>query len=116
MTKERTVAMLPAQPGWSVAILIEGKPPAISHHQIIAWDVVRTEEPYGRDVKRPRYETCVAHDVEPITAEGNMRHWGNRWGIKQPDGRIEFEGDYFDDEADLAEGRGRRTGWKEAFR
>ena len=52
-------------------------------------------------MKRSRYETCVNHHVEPITSEGNMRHWGNRWGIRQPDGRIEFESEYYDDEVDL---------------
>lgn len=99
--KSVTNTMFPAHPGWHVAILLDSAPPKLAYEPIIAWDIERIEQDYDRAVKRPMYETRLVHHVEPITSEGNMRHFGNRWGIRRPDGTFEFDCEYFANEGEL---------------
>jgi hypothetical protein len=96
MMVERTITrtIVPALPGWHVAILIKAakdgtEPASLALDPIIAWEITRTEQPYHPSVSRPG-ETCVTHDVIPLTIDGNREHCVNRWAIKRPDGKFEI--------------------------
>lgn len=103
MTEDKSIAMFPSHPGWSVAILCEGDQPKLIYEPIIAWDIERKELDHhpGASIRQCKYDTHLSHHVEPITIEGNMRGWSNRWGIRKPDGSIEFDCETFASEREL---------------
>ena len=103
MTASKTRTVIPALPGWYVAVLIEGDEghgDELVFDPIVAWEVERYEEPYHQIAKRPPGEMCVTHGVIPITLEGDPSG-ANPWAIKTPDGKLDIPGDrVVDTEAD----------------
>jgi hypothetical protein len=91
----RTQTIIPASPGWYLALLVGGE---FDHISIIAWEVARGEGPYRSYANRHPSETWVSHDVTPLT----LYHNGltNLFAVKRPDGKYEgAEGQVWDDEA-----------------
>jgi hypothetical protein len=103
--KNVVFAIIPAEPGWSVALFISagcGQPAAFMFDPIIAWEIHRWETEYRWPAKRAPGERCVHRDVQPITCDPSFdENIANHWGIRRPDGKIEFPYDRsFDNEAD----------------
>jgi hypothetical protein len=102
MTESRTQTIVPALPGWYVALFMEAvtlpsgesRDACFSLEPIIAWEIERHVFPYHPVAGRPAGEHGVSHDVNPITVNGNMlTGTANEWAIKRPDGTFEIPGD-----------------------
>jgi hypothetical protein len=112
MTKKTvTRTIIPASPGWQLAMFIEGYTDddgkkieaELDHAPIIAWEIERVEGEYDSRAKRPRSDTWVHRHVEPVTVNHNgLSNW---WMIKRPDGKYErlFDATYDDEASALAE-------------
>jgi hypothetical protein len=97
-----THTIIPALPGWYVALYIpeDNSPKDDSLHlcPIVAWDIERTEG--GIDRWARPLKTRV--NATPITLEGSMEDWVNDQAIKTPDGKYALVGDTdYDTEAEL---------------
>jgi len=99
--------IVPATPGWSVAVYIApGKDydGYLSLHPIIAWEIQREEGPCDPRAGGQPGQRYLSHSVMPLTVDGNMNNHGNLWAIKRPDGTYEIPGDCcFETEADMIE-------------
>jgi hypothetical protein len=82
--------VIPALPGWYVALYIEGGEvngkrwdDYLSLDPIVAWEIERHDHSKG-----PDWDRCVSHYFNPLTVDGNMDGAGNLWAIKTPDGKF----------------------------
>lgn len=101
MRETETITIVPAQPGWVLAVFLEGgKYPdgtsyeaSFSPEDIIAWEIERSSRPFHPSVGRPG-EICITRHVIPITADGtDVEHMYNDWAIRRPNGAYFIPGD-----------------------
>lgn len=101
MRETEIVTIVPAQPGWSLAIYVEGgKEPdgkeyaaGFTLEQIIAWEIERKSGPFHPSAGRPG-EKCVSRYVTPITVDStDVETLSNQWAIRRPDGVYIAPGD-----------------------
>ena len=104
MTNEDKHYIVPATPGWFVAMYVEGGKDYEEYlrlEPIIAWEIQRQE----KAVSDPRMgrpgDYFLYHEVMPLTIDGNMNYWGNPWAIKRPDGSYYTADGNFTIEAEL---------------
>jgi hypothetical protein len=100
-----TRTIIAAAPGWYVAVFMPGChsnadesdnwDDYLALQPIVAWEIERYQQ---RD--HTRWHQHVSHEVMPLTTMGNMNHVPN-WAIKSPDGKFDFAGDIFDNEAEV---------------
>jgi hypothetical protein len=104
MPSETDHFIVPATPGWFVAIYVSGGKDYEEYlmlEPIIAWEIEREVGPYQPSMGRPG-EQWLSRNVMPITVERNLERQGNPWAIKRPDGTYTIPGDAdFKDDADL---------------
>jgi hypothetical protein len=85
MTKSKTITLVPALPGWSVAHLTfsdsnyDPATASLAFDPILAWEITRGEDYYGKDY----------YDVSPITLDG-IPSDSDHWAIKRSDGIFEI--------------------------
>jgi hypothetical protein len=100
-----TRTIIPAGPGWYVAVLIPGChnnadesenwDDGLALQPIVAWEIERYQQP-----DHTRWKRHVSHDVTPLTTEGSRGDYSNPWAIKCPDGKFAVNGVMRDNEAD----------------
>jgi hypothetical protein len=96
MTNKNDHYIMPAMPGWFVAVYVEGGKDYDEYlrlEPIIAWEIQRIVPESG--------DYCLHHEVMPLTIDGNMNYWGNPWAIKRPDGSYYTADGNFTIEAEL---------------
>jgi hypothetical protein len=112
MTNKDEHYIVPATPGWFVAIYVEGGKDYEEYlrlEPIIAWETQREERTVSDSRMGHLGDHCLNHDVMPLTIDGNM-NWRNSWAIKRPDGSYYTVDGGFTIEAELiAELRGRKA-------
>jgi hypothetical protein len=72
-SEEVTRTTVPAQPGWFVAVFVDGEEPHLSYKPIVAWEIERFAHHWLSD--------DVEHRVEPLTcfgAVGNDSQMGHK--------------------------------------
>ena len=91
MTDKITRTVIPAAPGWFVAIVLTGQPTEFSHEPIVAWSV----EEYSEDDPDNGY---VQYATIPITIDPNANDYCRRnhscvkWMLRDPAGIYRDEG------------------------
>jgi hypothetical protein len=111
-----SVSIIPAQPGWDVAIFASASPgPNGWEDHFMLWPIIAWEVERHEGDRHTWDEPNVNHTLTPLTAEGNLHPLSNVWALKPPDGRYIFVGDgiIHANEADaLEEARKQTESWK----
>jgi hypothetical protein len=79
-TASRFVTIIPAEPGWQIAIYCEG---CFIYERVVAWEIVRERCRYHPLSGRTGFR--VSRDVMPLTTDGTDYEHEDYW-LKRPDG------------------------------
>lgn len=90
--EEITRTFIPASPNWCVALYL-GDSGEFSLHEILAWEVERSECDFHPSAKRHPDDRHVSVYVTPVAYGVDLHTIGNLWAVRGPNGHFEFDGD-----------------------